>query len=55
MVGNWLYINRVGVATAIRVLFGIVWFIDGVFKFIFDTPAMFPQMIQAAGQGQPFG
>lgn len=37
----------------IRVIFGLVWLVDGAFKFIFDTPNMFPQFIQLAGQGQP--
>ncbi len=53
MGGNWIYDNRPWIKTAIRVIFGIVWLIDGVFKFIFDTPDMFPQFIQAAGNGQP--
>ncbi len=53
MVESWFYKNRFFLKTAIRVIFGLVWLIDGIFKFIFDTPDMFPQFIQAAGQGQP--
>ena len=51
MSGNWFYDNRFGLKTFIRVAFGIVWLIDGIFKFIFLNPDVFSQMVQAGASG----
>lgn len=54
MVSNgWIYEKRLLIKTAIRVVFGAVWLIDGAFKFLFNSPSTFAQMILDAGQGQP--
>ena len=53
MKGGFFYNNRLFLKTAIRIIFGIVWLIDGAFKFLFDSPATFTQMVQAAGVSQP--
>lgn len=50
---TWLYRNRFLLKTSVRVIFGIVWLIDGVFKFLFNNPDTFSQMVQAGGSGQP--
>ncbi len=39
--------------SVIRVIFGVVWIVDGSFKFALDSPQLFPQLIVAAGRGQP--
>ncbi len=53
MPGGLLYENRLFFKTAIRVVFGIIWLIDGAFKFMYNSPDTFVQMIKAAGQSQP--
>ncbi|MDE1859177.1 MAG: DoxX family protein [Candidatus Micrarchaeota archaeon] len=50
---GWFFQHRSALKTSIRVIFGIVWLIDGIFKFIFLDPNMFSQMVQAGGNGQP--
>ncbi len=50
---GWLGRNSMEMKTVMRILFGVVWFIDGSFKFSFDTAQLFPQLIRAAAQGQP--
>ena len=39
--------------TAFRIVFGIVWLIDGLIKFAFLQPSDIVNMVQTAGQGQP--
>ena len=46
MVSNgWIYEKRLLIKTAIRVVFGAVWLIDGAFKFLFNSPSTFAQMM----------
>ena len=50
---NW-FVRHVGsLKTAIRVVFGIVWAIDGALKFQPGVADSLPQMVSDAGQGQP--
>lgn len=53
MAEGFVYRNRTELKTLMRVVFGIVWFIDGALKFQSGIPAAFPQLILNAGQGQP--
>jgi len=53
MAGGFVYNNRIYLKTGIRVVFGVIWLIDGTFKFLFNNPQTFTQMIQAGGAGQP--
>ncbi len=53
MPDSWLYLKRIELKTFIRVVFGIVWLIDGALKFQPGMSAIFPQLISNAGQGQP--
>ena len=50
---GWLYNNRLFLKTSIRIIFGVVWFIDGTFKFLFNNPETFTQMVKAAAISQP--
>ena len=50
---NW-FVRHVGsLKTAIRIIFGVVWAIDGALKFQPGFADSLPQMISDAGQGQP--
>jgi uncharacterized membrane protein YphA (DoxX/SURF4 family) len=50
---NW-FVRHVGsLKTAIRIVFGVVWAIDGALKFQPGFADSLPQMISDAGQGQP--
>ncbi len=50
---NW-FVRHVGsLKTAIRVVFGAVWAIDGALKFQAGVAESLSQMISDAGQGQP--
>lgn len=51
--GTILYKRRHGIKTAARVIFGIIWLVDGVLKLQPGMAATFSQMIQTAGLGQP--
>ena len=51
--GKTLYRRREEVKSLVRIVFGVVWLIDGLLKFQPGMPAVFVQLIQAAGQGQP--
>ena len=53
MASGWIYSNRIKLKTAMRVVFGMVWLIDGSLKFQPGTVAVFAQLVQQAGQGQP--
>ncbi len=48
-----LYRNRFKFKVFLRIIFGIIWLVDGSFKFLFMTPSGFLQDIQAASAGQP--
>jgi thiosulfate dehydrogenase [quinone] large subunit len=37
----------------LRVLFGLVWVIDGLMKFVYMAPSDVVSLVQGAGQGQP--
>ncbi|HKW43858.1 MAG TPA: DoxX family protein [Thermoplasmata archaeon] len=50
---NWFVRHVESLKTAIRVIFGIVWGIDGAFKFQPGFADSLPDQISAAGQGQP--
>jgi uncharacterized membrane protein YphA (DoxX/SURF4 family) len=51
--GTILYKKRDEVKSLARIIFGVVWLIDGSLKFQPGISSMFVSMIQAAGQGQP--
>ncbi len=53
MAEGWLYRNRFTIKTAIRVVFGLVWLLDGAIKLLLDDPNSFSTMIQSIAQGQP--
>ncbi len=53
MAEHWFHKNRGCLKTLIRVVFGMVWFIDGSFKFIFSAPSDLVNLIQNAALGQP--
>jgi|SRR5579875_636545 uncharacterized membrane protein YphA (DoxX/SURF4 family) len=53
MNNGWLSINGAILKTIMRVIFGVVWIIDGGLKFLPGLPSQFPQMILDASQNQP--
>ena len=50
---NWFLSNLTALKTSMRVVFGIVWFIDGALKFQPGLPDKMADLINSAGQGQP--
>jgi thiosulfate dehydrogenase (quinone) large subunit len=50
---NWLVRHSASFKTASRVIFGLVWLIDGSLKFAPGLVNKFPGMVTSAGQGQP--
>jgi len=50
---NWFVRNVGSLKTAIRVIFGLVWAVDGSFKFQPGFADSLSQTISDAGQGQP--
>ncbi len=50
---NWVVRSVLWLKTLIRVILGIVWLVDGYFKFQPGLVDSFPDMIRAAGDGQP--
>ncbi len=50
---SWIYRHREGLKATLRVAFGLIWGVDGAFKFGPDVVANFPGMVQDAGAGQP--
>lgn len=50
---SWIYRNREALKTALRVIFGVIWGIDGALKFQPGLADSFPGMISDAGNGQP--
>jgi uncharacterized membrane protein YphA (DoxX/SURF4 family) len=50
---SWIYRNRERLKSGMRILFGVVWGIDGVLKFRPGVVSNFPSSVQNAGNGQP--
>src|SRR5437879_7897402 len=50
---NWFVQHAGSLKTAVRVVFGFVWIIDGGLKFQPGLPDSLSQMVADAGQGQP--
>ncbi|TLZ81480.1 MAG: DoxX family membrane protein [Methanobacteriota archaeon] len=50
---NWFVRHLGSLKTTVRVIFGVVWTIDGAFKFQPGFADSLAQMISDAGQGQP--
>ena len=50
---NWFVQHAGSLKTAVRVIFGFVWMIDGGLKFQPGLPDSLSQMVADAGQGQP--
>lgn len=50
---GWLVQHSEGLKTAFRVIFGLVWLIDGALKFSSGFVAKFPALITQAGHSQP--
>lgn len=50
---HWLFKHRDKLKSTIRVIFGLVWLTDGLLKFAPGMVAAFPQLVIAAGSGQP--
>ncbi|MCL5090012.1 MAG: hypothetical protein M1382_02475 [Candidatus Marsarchaeota archaeon] len=50
---NWFYNNVQGIKTTIRIVFGIVWGVDGALKFMPGMTETFSTAIAQAGAGQP--
>ena len=51
--GSWLEKNPALFARVVEIIFGVVWGIDGAFKFIPGVVQAFPQLLQTAAAGQP--
>lgn len=50
---NWFARNRFRLKTGMRIVFGLVWAIDGAFKFQPGMADSMSQMVSDAGAGQP--
>jgi nitrite reductase (NO-forming) len=50
---GWLVRHSDSLKTGFRVIFGLVWLIDGSLKFVPGLPAKFAGLVTSAGQGQP--
>lgn len=50
---GWLVRHSLALKSAFRVIFGLVWLIDGSLKFAPGLPGQFAGMVTSAGQGQP--
>jgi len=50
---GWLVQHAESLKATARILFGLVWLIDGGLKFAPGLVAQFPGMVTTAGQGQP--
>ena len=53
LLDSWIHRNREGLKSFLRIVFGIIWAIDGSLKFAPGLAPAFPGMIQDAGSGQP--
>lgn len=52
-VDNWLARNAVGLKSVFRVVFGIIWMIDGALKFQPGVADSFSGLVSSQAQGQP--
>lgn len=50
---NWLVRHSASLKTTFRVIFGLVWLVDGSLKFTPGLVTKFPGLVTTAGQGQP--
>ncbi len=50
---SWIVLHREGLKTGLRIIFGLIWAIDGALKFQPGLVGLFPQMVANAGQNQP--
>lgn len=50
---TWLVRNSDRLKTVMRIVFGIVWLVDGLFKFQPGLADQLPEMVLSAGQRQP--
>ena len=50
---SWLVRHSPALKTTFRVIFGLVWLVDGSLKFAPGLVAQFPHLVTIAGQGQP--
>ncbi len=50
---SWIHRNREGLKSFLRIVFGLIWGIDGSLKFTPGLASAFPGMVQDAGSGQP--
>ena len=50
---NWFSTHSAKLFSAARIVFGLVWILDGFFKFAFNTPSSLVQIVTYAGVGQP--
>jgi len=50
---GWIVQHAGSLKTAFRVIFGLVWLVDGAFKFAPGLVAQFPGMVSQVGQNQP--
>ncbi len=53
MGNSWIFRNRANLVVVLAVIFGIIWMIDGSFKFMPGTADTVVQSIQSAGQSLP--
>ncbi len=51
--GGWWNNKRPELSTFLRLVFGLVWVIDGVMKFVWLGPDDVTSLVTGAGQGQP--
>lgn len=50
---SWWRRHNSGLRVALRFVFGLVWVIDGLMKFVYMAPSDVVDLVQGAGQGQP--
>ena len=50
---GWLVLHAGALKTVFRVIFGLIWLIDGSLKFAPGLVSRFPSLVKTAGQGQP--
>lgn len=50
---TWWSRNAHGLAVSLRVIFGLVWIIDGTMKFVWLGPSDVATLVQGAASGQP--
>lgn len=51
--GSWWFRNNSILSASLRIIFGLVWVIDGLMKFVYMQPSDVVDLVQSAGQGQP--